>query len=200
MKIQQKNSNNINESQFLAKCFKYFDIQNKGKVDFDQFFRAMDKLGIIMDRDDIYAVFKQYDVDNNNFVEYKEFSQVFLEGKKQDSQGVAEDPYIREKQRREQESANVKKDSPENLFLFFREKLKGRGPRGFIGIRRLFNMLDDDKSGQLTLQEFGKACKDFKIGVSEENIPNLFKYFDADKNGMIDYNEFMTLLLGKLSP
>ena len=49
-KIMQKNPNNINEAQFLQKMFKYFDIQNKGKVDFDQFYRAMEKTGIVMDR------------------------------------------------------------------------------------------------------------------------------------------------------
>ena len=30
--------------------FKYFDIQNSGKVDFDQFYRSMEKTGIIMEK------------------------------------------------------------------------------------------------------------------------------------------------------
>lgn len=34
-KIAQKNATNMNEVQFLQKMFKYFDIQNSGKVDFD---------------------------------------------------------------------------------------------------------------------------------------------------------------------
>lgn len=41
---------NINEAQFLQKMFKYFDIQNRGKVDFDQFYRSMEKVGIIMEK------------------------------------------------------------------------------------------------------------------------------------------------------
>ena len=41
---------NINEVQFLQKMFKYFDIQNTGKVDFDQFYRSMEKTGIIMEK------------------------------------------------------------------------------------------------------------------------------------------------------
>ena len=41
---------NINEVQFLQKMFKYFDIQNSGKVDFDQFYRSMEKTGIIMEK------------------------------------------------------------------------------------------------------------------------------------------------------
>jgi hypothetical protein len=34
----------------LTKCFKFFDIHNKGAVSFDQFFRAVEKIGIIIDK------------------------------------------------------------------------------------------------------------------------------------------------------
>ena len=34
-KINQKNSSNINDTQFISKQFKYFDVQNKGMVNFD---------------------------------------------------------------------------------------------------------------------------------------------------------------------
>lgn len=49
-KIMQKNATNMHEVQFMAKMFKYFDIQNRGKVTFEQFYRAMEKLGISMDQ------------------------------------------------------------------------------------------------------------------------------------------------------
>lgn len=56
----QKNGNNINEALFLQKMFKFFDIQNKGKVDFDQFFRAMEKTGIVMDKPVSYSAFLKH--------------------------------------------------------------------------------------------------------------------------------------------
>lgn len=37
--------------------FKYFDIQNRGLVNFDQFYRAMEKTGIIMDRNVSYLIY-----------------------------------------------------------------------------------------------------------------------------------------------
>ena len=47
----QKNATNMHEVQFMSKMFKYFDISNKGKVNFDQFYRAMEKLGVIMEQE-----------------------------------------------------------------------------------------------------------------------------------------------------
>jgi hypothetical protein len=47
-KINQKNSNNINEATFLNRQFKYFDVLNKGSVNFDQFQRAIEKIGVVM--------------------------------------------------------------------------------------------------------------------------------------------------------
>lgn len=47
--------------------------------------------------------------------------------------------------------------------------------------------MDDDQSGTLSLREFTKACKDFKIGISDENVPILFKLFDTNDDGTMSY-------------
>ena len=46
-KISQKNYQNVNDQVFISKQFKYFDVMNKGKVDFDQFRRAVEKIGVV---------------------------------------------------------------------------------------------------------------------------------------------------------
>ena len=60
--------------------------------------------------------------------------------------------------------------------------------------------MDDDQSGSLTCREFSKACKDFKVGISEENIPNLFKVFDSNGDGTMSYTEFLFQIRGEMSP
>ena len=40
-----------NEEGFLIKSFKFFDIHNKGEVTFDQFFRAVEKIGVVIDKE-----------------------------------------------------------------------------------------------------------------------------------------------------
>lgn len=68
----------MNEVQFLQKMFKYFDIQNSGKVDFDQFYRSMEKTGIIMEKSDLFEIFKRVDANGDGNMDYKEFSGAFF--------------------------------------------------------------------------------------------------------------------------
>lgn len=57
-------------------------------------------------------------------------------------------------------------------------------------------MMDDDGSNTLSLPEFQKACRDFKVGITEENVPFLFQVFDKNNDGTIDYQEFVDSLRG----
>ena len=93
----------------------------------------------------------------------------------------------------------ARKDAPDNLLALFRDKLKARGTRGIIGLKRLFTIMDDDGSHTLSLPEFIKACKDFRVSISEENVPTLFTTFDTNGDGTIDFNEFLSVIRGPFS-
>jgi Ca2+-binding EF-hand superfamily protein len=49
-KIMQKCPPTQGEDTFLAKTFKFFDIQNKGAVSFEQFYRAVEKIGVTTEK------------------------------------------------------------------------------------------------------------------------------------------------------
>lgn len=85
------------------------------------------------------------------------------------------------------------------LINLFREKIKGRGARGMMGIQRLFKIMDDDGSHSLSEAEFAKACQNFKIGISEENIPVLFRAFDTNRDGTMNIDEFLMAIRGELN-
>jgi len=42
-----------------------------------------------------------------------------------------------------------------------RSKLRERGARGFLGLRRVFKIADDNNSGHLDLNEFLKVFHDY---------------------------------------
>ena len=49
-KIAQKCPQPQAEEGYLTKCFKFFDIHNRGAVSFDQFYRTIEKIGVIIEK------------------------------------------------------------------------------------------------------------------------------------------------------
>jgi Ca2+-binding EF-hand superfamily protein len=44
--------------------------------------------------------------------------------------------------------------SPDEIIEKFREKMRQRGARGIIGLKRVFKIIDDDNNGYLDSNEF----------------------------------------------
>ena len=59
--------------------------------------------------------------------------------------------------------------------------------------------MDDDDSQTITLQEFKKAIRDFKIDLNETEIRQVFQTFDRDGSGEIDYDEFVRGVRGPMN-
>ena len=48
-----------------------------------------------------------------------------------------------------------------------RTKLASRGARGFLGMQKQFKIMDDNNSGNIDIQEFKKAVKEFRVELNE---------------------------------
>jgi Ca2+-binding EF-hand superfamily protein len=59
--------------------------------------------------------------------------------------------------------------------------------------------MDDDGSKSISLYEFTKACRDFKVGISEDNVPILFEAFDSNRDGTLNIDEFLMAIRGELN-
>jgi Ca2+-binding EF-hand superfamily protein len=78
--------------------------------------------------------------------------------------------------------------------------LASRGARGIIGLGKQFRIMDDNNSRTLDMYEFTKAMKDYMLGFSDAEIKILFGYFDVDRSGTVDYDEFIRTLRGPMNP
>jgi len=100
----------------MNKQFKYFDVMNKGKVNFDQFSRAIEKIGVVMNEFDLKLVFNKYDLSGDGELDFKEFGMIFSQnegGDLADNSGSRNnDPYIQEKNRQNLANAELRHDSP----------------------------------------------------------------------------------------
>lgn len=52
---------------------------NKGRVNFDQFGRAIEKIGVVMNEFDLKLVFNKYDLSGDGELDFKEFATMFTQ-------------------------------------------------------------------------------------------------------------------------
>lgn len=59
---------------------------------------------------------------------------------------------------------------------------------------RTFKIMDDDSNRSLDLKEFLKGLNDYGIPMEKQEATALFQLFDRDRNGTIDFDEFLVTL------
>lgn len=87
----------------------------------------------------------------------------------------------------------------DDVVLRFREKISSRGTRGIFGIRRSFMIADDDNSKTIDFNEFKKLLKDYRYCLPDADTQKLFSIFDVNRNGNVDYEEFLRGIVGEMN-
>jgi len=80
-----------------------------------------------------------------------------------------------------------------------RTVISKRGSRGIMSIRREFMIADDDNNKTVDMNEFKKFCHDYRIPLTKNEIQTLFNELDINRNGKIDYEEFLRGVVGEMN-
>jgi len=160
-------------------------INIQGTVEPEEFAKALEKVGIIINtQQELDSLFNAYDTDQSGALDYKEFGSMLFgkgAGAKKATGGAPAG------------------GDPDELVERLKTKLASRGARGIIGLGKSFRIMDDNNSRSLDLYEFTKAMKDYMLGFSEKEIQRLFDYFDGDRSGEVDYDEFIRAIRGPMN-
>jgi Ca2+-binding EF-hand superfamily protein len=60
MKVSLKSSTFTSEEAFLVKSLKFFDIYNTGELDFNSFYRSIEKIGVIIEKETLTYLFSNF--------------------------------------------------------------------------------------------------------------------------------------------
>ena len=83
IKLAQKAIGTCSEEAFLSKNVRYFDSDNDGSITMIEWFKAIEKVGVIVpSMDDLEALFRIYDINVNNKIDYREFSHMLYSQEK----------------------------------------------------------------------------------------------------------------------
>lgn len=82
----------------------------------------------------------------------------------------------------------------EDLIKEIKSKIIERSSNGIRGIARIFAAMDNNGNKLLDVDDFRWGLKDYGISVSKEEAQQILDHFDRDRNGVVDYNEFLRAL------
>ena len=110
--------------------------------------------------------------------------------------GVDNNPIDYTTSNNEQIKATKKTNDP---FLDFKNIIIDRGSRGILSLKRTFMITDDEGTHTLTFNNFEKYIKDYRLPLNDEEIKKIFDKFDTKKQGIINYDDLLNELLGKIN-
>ena len=87
----------------------------------------------------------------------------------------------------------------EDLVTEIKSKLSGRGILGIRSLSRIFKILDNNGNKQIDIEELYWGLKDFGINISEEEAQNVLSGFDRDRNGTLNFDEFLRGIRGDIN-
>ena len=104
---------------------------------------------------------------------------------------------VDEKKEEKEEYKNINKSN--EIIEKLRNIISRRGSRGIMSIRREFMIADNENNKTVNIDDFKKFCHDYRIGLNDNEINLLFTELDVNKNGNIDYPEFLKGVIGEMN-
>ena len=80
-----------------------------------------------------------------------------------------------------------------------RDQLNARGAKTIRGLSRAFKIVDDSGNRKIDAQEFFYGLQDMGCQFSKDETDALMAHFDTNKDGNINFDEFLVGLRGSLN-
>ncbi|KAJ2446301.1 hypothetical protein GGF42_005735 [Coemansia sp. RSA 2424] len=148
----------------FRKAFGAFDKDGDGFITETELAEAMTKLGEKLSAKELKEMFVEADANKDGTISYEEFVDMMMKG--------------------DAEPAEAKKPAAK----------KALSEAQLAEFREAFTLFDKDNDGSITGEELGAVLKALGQNPSEQEIQDMVNELDADGNGKIDFEEFVSLM------
>jgi Ca2+-binding EF-hand superfamily protein len=185
-KVRQRTHGADDEGKTVKKLFRHFDLNGNGVISFEEFYQVLDALGCVFKETEIRALFQKYDKDNSGKLDYEEFSGFIA------LMGSGDNPNVNP-------VFAIEREKPDQVLTKIRETLVKRGAHGIRGIGRVFRRMDDSGDRKLDRMELMWGLKENGHDLSAAEFERIFKYFDRNNVGKINYDDFLRAMRGEMN-
>lgn len=82
----------------------------------------------------------------------------------------------------------------QDLIKDVKAKILQRSGFGIRGLARIFKAMDENGNKGLDVDDFRWGLMDYGISITKEEAGEILTHFDTDKNGCVNFNEFLVTL------
>ena len=191
------------KEQDIASIFEMYDTEQSGRINYKDFIGILYNNPSIMDNPEKLKEVKTKKQDYPYAPTPTPTPSQSRYEEQQKNQQYKQEPQHREEENYEKnqnyQKKSEKKDSFESILDIIRNKIKNRGIRSLISLENNFRSLDEDNSQTINFESFEKTAKDFRFGLSFDDLEKLFYFFDKEGSGRIDYDEFIRVIRGQMN-
>ncbi len=185
-KIRQKTHGAEDEGRTVKRIFKHFDLDGYGTIEPNEFKKALETIGCVFKDCELEALFRKFDANGNGKLDYEEFSSFFAR------MGSGNNPNVNP-------VFGVTREPPNQVLEKVKSVLLQRGGHGIRGLGIVFRRMDNNRDKRLDRYEFQWGLKENGHDISPSEFERIFKFFDKDNNGKINYDEFLRAIRGDLN-
>tara|TARA_B100000795_G_scaffold268499_1_gene255568 strand:+ start:4640 stop:6931 length:2292 start_codon:yes stop_codon:yes gene_type:complete len=201
----------------LVRMFRMFDLDGNGEIDFQEFEEVMHKFNIDIPKSQMKTLFMHYDKSGKGAIGYYDFLHHVLPAdfpdtgsnvpetgfatmgadSRTNNVALRNPAFARADKRATQYVKTAFKGHGDFQLLerILRSKIMEKTKSGGVELLRLFRQFDKDGNQAIDIDEFKETLKMYNLDLDDSDLHMMFNRYDLDRDGLIDYYEFIRHLL-----
>ncbi|GAX76324.1 hypothetical protein CEUSTIGMA_g3770.t1 [Chlamydomonas eustigma] len=176
----------------LRLLFTRMDTSKNGRLEFDEFISAIEKIGIAVERNHVERLFQMTDLDKSGNIDYDEFVKKFVPSG--DVLGTKRE--LQEPTQEIKEAISISSSvADQALRKPMLHKLRKRLYEKANAANYVFQQEDVDRDGCLSVDVLTKCCNVLVPGIQKQDVAAVLLKVDPESNGFIDYRKFIKVLV-----